>query len=147
MNKYFRLKFFILVLLIGAGWFSFTGFRVGLKVEKMEPRELVQTYYDSIARGDRTTARACLGSSYRRQVSGSADWDGKNVKTLSNLTLGKSIPIQLQNVKGETLQLTADYEVKYKQVITNYDGHSTRFIYVNRKDNGPWKIISIGTGP
>lgn len=113
----------------------------------MEPGELVQTYYSSIARGDKATARACLDPSYIRQVSGCADWDVKNIKTLGNLTLSKPVPAQLSKVEGETVQLTAGYDVKYKKEITECDGHSIRYIYVNRKDNGPWKIISIGTGP
>ena len=117
-------------------------------VNRLGPRDLIQTYYKSIAMHNKKVAIACLAPEYRLQVVGSDDWEGRNVLLLSELKISGPHSIALNNSNYKELQLTADYEVTYKHVITENSGHSTRFIYVGKKyRDSSWKIISIGTGP
>lgn len=115
---------------------------------KFDPTQVVETYYNSIATGDYSMAKACLSDEIGQQYVNAPDSDFQNTKKLTDLKVSLEAPIKLYGKNFEEVQVTAEYVAEYKKVITSNSGKQIRFIYVAKKDkDSPWKIISIGTGP
>lgn len=51
------------------------------------------------------------------------------------------------NGYGDVWQIFVTYDAVFKQTVTSHSGPQARFVYVGRKDHGPWTILEIGTGP
>ena len=116
-------------------------------VNKMEPSELVQTFYESGARKDYNTAKACLDNEYATSTDGFKRYF-KNVKKRRNIQVSEFSNIPLYGENFLEGQVVVEYDATYKAIITQEDGNQIRFVYVAKvKEDSPWKIISIGTGP
>jgi len=122
-------------------------------VSSMDPQQLVQTYYDSLAAGDYVTAKACLsdqvdGNFSIQQYMNLPDSDFTNIIRLTDITVSSPANIRLDKTNYQEVQVVAKYFAQYKKVVSATSGEQVRFIYVAKKEKGsPWKIISIGTGP
>lgn len=116
-------------------------------IDNLSPQQLVETYYTSLSSGDLATAEKCLSDDMKKIIS-SPDSDFHNLKKLYNLEVSQAYPIKLYAKNHDEVQVVAQYSATYKKFITTPNGHQTRFIYVAKaKEDSPWRIISIGTGP
>lgn len=117
-------------------------------IDKLQPAELVKTYYESLAKGDYETAKACLSEEYANQVIEQEDSDFKNLAQISNIRISNPAQIKLYGKNYDEVQVTVKYNAVYKKISSSNNGEQLRFIYVGKKQKySPWKIISIGTGP
>jgi hypothetical protein len=117
-------------------------------LSNFNPTQVVETYYNSIAIGDFSTARNCLADDIVQEYVNALDSDFTNIKKLTELKVSPAAPIKLYGQNFDEVQVTAEYVAEYKQIITSDNGKQIRFIYVGKKKKElPWKIISIGTGP
>jgi hypothetical protein len=117
----------------------------------MTPREVVQMYFDAVAKGDWSTARACVAPGFDQIMSSAPDSDFNNLKSLSNVKVGDPSPAGNPGGSAafvETAELAVTFDAIYKQTITVPSGHQTRFVLLGRRSpSSPWLIFSIGTGP
>lgn len=146
MNKILGLVLVVVTLISGCGTTS--GAAKSVDVSNLTATQVVETYYRNIATGDYATAKDCLSNEIGQQYVNSPDSDFKNIKRLTYLKVSPAAPIKLYGKNFDEMQVTAEYVVEYKKVITSNSGKQFRFIYVGKKEkDSPWKIISIGTGP
>jgi ketosteroid isomerase-like protein len=146
VKKIHWLTLLVIIFLSGCG----TGKGTAPKIDSsnMTPSQVVETYYNSIATGDYSTAKAVMSDDIGQQYINSPDSDFKNIKKLTDLKVSPAAPIKLNGKNFDEVQVTAEYVAEYKKVITSNSGKQIRFIYVAKKDkDSTWKIISIGTGP
>lgn len=145
MKRILGLTLIVVVLISGCGTSTDTTRRTDLS--NLSPTQVVETYYNSIAAGDYSTAKDCLSDEAQQYVN-APDSDFKNIKQLTDLKVSSAASIKLYGKNFDEVQVTVDYVAEYKKVITSNSGKQHRFIYVAKKDkDSPWKIISIGTGP
>lgn len=124
---------------------------------ELNPSQVVEAYYHSIATGDYSTAKATLSDDIVQTYTNSPDSDFQNIRKLTDIKISNVSPITFNKQDNvgpikekyyEGVQVTAEYVAEYKEVITSHSGKQIRFIYVARKEQGsPWKMVSIGTGP
>jgi hypothetical protein len=113
----------------------------------MEPSELVKTFYESGARKDYATARACLDDEYANQIDGLEPYFD-NLKKIRDIKVSEFTNTPLYGENFLEGQVVVEYNAIYKEFITQENGKQVRFIYVAKVEgDSPWKIISIGTGP
>lgn len=117
------------------------------------PDEAVTSYYNALGRHDADEARGLLAPEIREFQESSPDSDFKNVVSLDNIhTVGQRTDPPLSSALPSGYQditlVTVEYDVVYKEVITDVSGPTVRFVYVGRASaTEPWLIVSIGTGP
>ncbi|MDW7650255.1 MAG: DUF4829 domain-containing protein [Bacillota bacterium] len=117
-------------------------------ITNLEPRELVQTFYESLEDKDYQTARACLDENYLKQLNEARDSYFNNLESLTTISISEPAEIRQPDTNGPSVQIVAEYTVRYKNELTARHGKQIRFVYVSKtSDNTPWKITSIGTGP
>lgn len=146
MKKILVLAMVAVALISGCG--TTTGAAKSADLSKLTPTQVVETYYNSIATGDYSTAKNCLSDEIGQQYVNAPDVDFKNTKQLTDLKVSPAAPIKLYGKNFDEVQVTAEYSAENKKVITSNSGKQIRFIYVAQKEkDSPWKIISIGTGP
>ena len=113
----------------------------------LNPQQLVELYYHSVAKYDFATARTCLSDEMAQEMYDESS-DLLNATKLSGLNVSKESHIKLYGKNYDEVQVVAEYDAVYKRVFGSVNGHQIRFIYVGKKTkDAPWKIISIGTGP
>jgi ketosteroid isomerase-like protein len=138
----------LLVIMFISGCGTAEGTAAKTDLSNLTPSQVVETYYNSIASGDYSTAKAVLSDDIGQQYINSSDSDFKNIKQLTDLKVSPAAPIKLYGKNFDEVQVTAEYVAEYKKVITSNSGKQMTFIYVAKKEkDSPWKIISIGTGP
>lgn len=134
--------------IVFVGYETTKGKSTNNNLTNLNPTQLVETYYKSIASRNYSKAEACLSDDIAKQYKKSPGSDFRNIKKLTDLMVSKAVNIKLYGKNYREVQVTAEYIVDYKNVITSENGKQIRFIYVAMKEkNSPWKIISIGTGP
>lgn len=117
-------------------------------IDKLAPRQLVETYYKSLAARDYRTARACLSPEYASEMYRYQDSDFKNLRSIRDIKVGKEVNMKLYGKNFDEVQVVAKYDAVYWRMTTSVDGKQIRFVYVGKKTKeSPWRIISIGTGP
>jgi len=139
-----------LVTLIACGVLSACGSSVD--VNRLGPRQLVSTYYASLAKGDTSTARACLAPSQVALEDSAPDSDFANLQRIRNVRVGED---QEAGTAGtgfanyyELREMVVDFDADVKQVITGYGGHHVVFVMVGKlTTESPWRMVSIGSGP
>ena len=116
-------------------------------MQNLTPSQVVETYYNSIATGDYSTAKDCLSQELHQYVNTRGS-DFNNIKKLTELKVSPAAPVKLYGKNFEEVQVTAQYVTDFKKMYTSNDGKQFRFVYVAKKEkDSPWRIISIGTGP
>ena len=146
MKRILGLVLMAAALISGCG--TNTGAAKRADLSNLPSTQIVETYYKSIAAGDYSTAKDCLSDEIGQQHINAPDSDFKNIKKLTDLKVSPAAPIKLYGKNFEQVQVTAEYGVEYKKVISSNSGNQIRFIYLAKKEkDSPWKIISIGTGP
>jgi len=146
VKKILGLVLMVITLISGCG--TTTGTAKSVDLSNLTATQVVETYYNSIVTGDYSMAKDCLSSEIGQQYVNSSDSDFENIKSLIDLKVSPAAPIKLYGRNFDEMQVTAEYVVEYKKVITSNSGKQIRFIYVGKKEkDSPWKIISIGTGP
>jgi hypothetical protein len=115
------------------------------------PSDSVIAYYTAIGRHDATSAARLLAPEIRQSYESSPDSDFNNVVSLTNIRDVKEGVVPPPGVPAgyhDITQVALDYDVMYKQVITEHSGTSSRFVYVGRSaGSARWLILAIGTGP
>lgn len=159
LNKFSKKSLLLISLPIAlfvlATLFVFRGVVLGVLVpmpdiNKLEPRQIVQTYYNRLALGDTHGADKCLADNYRRELS-RPNVIRESVLWLSDVNISKGAHIRLYGQRStnyDELQFTVKYSAWYLQPSGTTDGNQLSFVYVAREaKDSPWRIISIGTGP
>ena len=146
MKKILGLVLVAVVLISGCG--TIKSVPKGADLSKLNPTQVVETYYTSIATGDYSTAKDCISEEISQRYINHSDSDFKNIDKLTELKVSTAAPIKLYGKNFDEVQVTAEYVAEYKKVITSDSGKQLRFVYVAKKEkDSPWKIISFGTGP
>ncbi|MCR3922857.1 MAG: DUF4829 domain-containing protein [Firmicutes bacterium] len=116
-------------------------------VSELEPNQLVQTYYESLANKDYIAAKSCLDEDYASEIMDLDDSYFNNLKSLKQITISEPSETQYGD-NYQVVQIIAEYNATYKKIITSHDGNQYRFVNVAKKSQtSAWRIISIGTGP
>ncbi|WP_042333231.1 DUF4829 domain-containing protein [Desulfosporosinus meridiei] len=148
MKEILGLVLAVIVLISGCGSNTNSVKKTDLSNLTPTPTQIVETYYNSIATGDYSTAKNCLSDEIVQQYVNYPDSDFTNIKKLTDIKVSVAAPIKLHGKNFDEVQVTAKYVAEYKKVMTSDNGKQVRFIYVAKKEkDSPWKIISIGTGP
>lgn len=144
-----------IVIFVLAILFVFRGVVLGLfvpmpDINKLEPRQLVQTYYNRLALGDMAGADKCLSDSYRHELR-RPNVIRESVIWLGDVNVSKGTRIRLHGQRSKNydeLQFTVKYNAWYLRPAGTAGGNQLSFVYVAREaKDDPWRIISIGTGP
>ena len=133
----------------------------------LSPTQMIDTFFDSINKGDKIRAYACLSpQSLLESLTvnlepGHLYNDGfsQNNSLVDNIVKGK--PIEYQRVydpENHTIEIKdlgerkkvgieVNLEIEWKHPAFNtLDGKSTRFAILDKYNNG-WKLYELGTGP
>lgn len=137
-----------------AGYIEYTD-ELELQLSKLEPEELIRTYFDAINRKDESVLLAVLS---RRSLIGYMTVN-INIDQLYNIERDKSYTENIKSVelleitenKGshpEVLQYQVLVDYSFEEVTMQENGLATRFITLGRESEKlGWRIESIGTGP
>ncbi len=110
------------------------------------PAAVVTAYYQAAAHHDSKAAAALLAPEIRSMYS-----DFSNLVTLTDLRHVHTAVVPAPSLPPgyiDITQVSVAYTATYKKVIAAGNGTQTRFLYVGRRTaDGPWRILSIGTGP
>lgn len=131
------------------------------------PTQVIDTFFDSINKGDKIRAYACLSpqslleSLTVNMEPGHLYHDGfnQNNSMVENIVKGKHIEYRrLYDPENHTMEIKdlgerknvgieVNLELEWKHPAFNTaDGKSTRFAILKKYDNG-WKLEGLGTGP
>jgi hypothetical protein len=118
----------------------------------MTAKEVVELYFNAVAKGDWSAARRCIDPSFDNTMSGAPDSDFNNLKSLSHFSVvGDPYPAGRPGGSEafvETAELAVRFDAVYKETITVRSGPQTRFVVLGRRTKeSPWLIFGIGTGP
>lgn len=131
MKKMPWLIFVCIIIFSGCGNTASVNKRTELS--NLNPRQVVETYYNSIASGDYSTAKDCLSDDIIQQYVNAPDSDYKNIKKMSELKVSDAASIKLNRENFDEVQVTAEYVAEYKEMISSHSGKQLRFIYVGKK--------------
>lgn len=145
-------------------YFETTGTNADLA--SLSPTQVIDTFFDSINKGDKIRAYACLSpKSLLESLTvnlepGHLYNDGfsRNNSLVDNIVKGK--PIEYQQVydpenhtieikdlgENKKVGIKVNLEIEWKQPAFNTHGKSTRFAILDKYYNG-WKLYELGTGP
>ena len=120
------------------------------------PQATIRDYYAALASHSWQGASNLLAPSLRRTFSDAPDGWG-NLVSVSHVhdLKGNPDPYDEQGVYAplyagysDLWEFGVEVTFAYKKVITSYSGPTVRFIILGKRhDKGPWRILSIGTGP
>ena len=119
------------------------------------PEATVRAYYTDLVAHDWNGAAALMQPSERGTVFNYPDSPAVNLVSISKVkTTAHYFPSALSgsdagqaNGYGDIWQVFVTYDAVFKRTVTSSSGPQARFVYVGRKDDGPWTILEIGTGP
>lgn len=114
-----------------------------------DPREVVTAYFEAQRWGYRALAERALDADLRdsyhapNAVRGLAD----DALLSRDLETSEAARIGLRGEHGEERQVTVRYSSLWRGAALGPAGSRLFFVYVGRDADGPWRILSIGTGP
>lgn len=134
-------------------------------LEKLSPKEVIEVFFDSINKGDKTRAISCLGHySLLQSLTTNKDNNklynpnfSNNNSMVYNIVEGRPISYklldpddlsELQEIGDrKTIEFAMEMYIKWKDDIFNSpDYMETRFAILTKYKNG-WKLEGFGTGP
>lgn len=139
MQRFYQLRIFllsfVLCCLLYWAYIGFSNIR-SRGLDSMEPGQIVDLYFHSLAIGDDRTACGCVAESAKQGLCGA-----KYLFLISNIMISSGVPTQ-----SNPCPKFANYSVQWRSLIEgDEDG---RFVTVGRETcQSPWRITEIGTGP
>lgn len=121
-------------------------------VANLGPHDLVSTYYTSLEKGDKGTARNCLAFSLALLEETAPDSDFNNIQSIRNVSIGQEEEAGTAGTSFSSYfalrEIAVQFDVTYKKVVTAASGHRVAFVLVGKETNdAPWRIVSLGSGP
>lgn len=115
-----------------------------LDVSKLEPKELVEVYYRSMAVGDTGTAKACLSDKLVKELGERPDATFNDARRSSNLVINNPAPVEPSNGNYKEVQILVEADDATRVMMGGGNSLQYRYLHVARATkNSPWKIISI----
>lgn len=114
-----------------------------------DPREVATAYYEAQRWGYRAIADRALDPELRQlyrapnAVRGLRD----DAFIASGLEVTEPADIRLYGEHAEEVQVIVTYRSAWTDTVGNPPGRRIWFVYVGRDAEGPWRILSQGTGP
>jgi hypothetical protein len=119
--------------------------------QSLSARATVQTYYGAVNAHNWKQAKALLSPAQQMAFTDGIDSDRNNTLTVTNLKITVyPAPFEQNAYPGYSniQQAGASFDATYKKVMTSPNGPQFQFLYVGRMGpSGPWRILSIGSGP
>jgi len=119
-----------------------------LDVSKLEPKELVEVYYRSVATGDIGTARACLSAELAKKLGEKPDKAFNDARRSSNLVVNNPMPIESSNGNYKEVRVIVEADDATRVMMGGGNNLQYRYLHVAKATkNSSWKVVSIKSGP
>ncbi|MBE0447620.1 MAG: DUF4829 domain-containing protein [Actinobacteria bacterium] len=146
-----KLALAVLIIALFAVGYIYRGYFMPIRdIDRLGPKEIVQTYYGRLAAHDFINANRCLSEDYLRERS-KPNSVAQTPLWLGDIEISKGIDTKASGYLSDNYAerlFDVEYNATFLQAGGSVDGHQLDFVYVAKKTkDSPWRIIGIGCGP